>query len=68
MPGLCRGCRPHFGVAMGAAAALLWALLLFGGPRSAPSLELLQDPPTVYEGPPGSYFGFALDFHRMEGR
>ncbi|KAM6368925.1 integrin alpha-IIb isoform 2-T2 [Pluvialis apricaria] len=51
---------------MGAAAALLWALLLFGGPRSAPALGLLQDPPTVYEGPPGSYFGFALDFHRTE--
>ncbi|XP_074973401.1 integrin alpha-IIb [Phalacrocorax aristotelis] len=56
---------------MGAAAgtaALLQALLLLGGPHSAPTLGLLQDPPTVYEGPPGSYFGFALDFHMAEGR
>ena len=53
---------------MGAAAALLWALLLLGGLHSAPALGLLQDPPAVYEGPPGSYFGFALDFHTMEGR
>ncbi|XP_072741859.1 integrin alpha-IIb [Ciconia boyciana] len=50
------------------AAALLRALLLLGGLRSAPALGLLQDPPTVYEGPPGSYFGFALDFHTAEGR
>ncbi|KAM9215014.1 LOW QUALITY PROTEIN: integrin alpha-IIb [Leptosomus discolor] len=53
---------------MGAAAALLRALLLLGGLCSAPTLGLLQDPPTVYEGPPGSYFGFALDFHMTEGR
>ncbi|KAM6189970.1 integrin alpha-IIb [Sarcoramphus papa] len=53
---------------MGAAVALLRALLLLGGLHSAPALGLLQDPPTVYEGPPGSYFGFALDFHTMEGR
>ncbi|XP_075578728.1 integrin alpha-IIb [Pelecanus crispus] len=51
-----------------AAAALLRALLLLGGPCSAPALGLLQDPPTTYEGPPGSYFGFALDFHVTEGR
>ncbi|XP_054080584.1 LOW QUALITY PROTEIN: integrin alpha-IIb [Rissa tridactyla] len=50
------------------AAALLWALLLLaGGPRSTPALGLLQDPPAVYQGPPGSYFGFALDFHMTEG-
>ncbi|XP_075379259.1 integrin alpha-IIb [Mycteria americana] len=54
--------------AAAAAAALLRALLLLGGLRSAPALGLLQDPPTVYEGPPGSYFGFALDFHTSEGR
>uniref|UniRef100_A0A8C8BEF1 Integrin subunit alpha 2b n=1 Tax=Otus sunia TaxID=257818 RepID=A0A8C8BEF1_9STRI len=51
---------------MGAAAALLRALLLLGGPRLAPTLGLLQDHPTVYEGPPGSYFGFSLDFHMTE--
>ncbi|KAM6042422.1 integrin alpha-IIb isoform 2-T2 [Chlamydotis macqueenii] len=53
---------------MGAAAALLRALLLLRGLCSAPTLGLLQDRPTVYEGPPGSYFGFALDFHTSEGR
>ncbi|XP_075631313.1 integrin alpha-IIb isoform X4 [Balearica regulorum gibbericeps] len=53
---------------MGAAAALLRALLLLGGPCSAPTLGLLWDPPAMYEGPPGSYFGFALDFHMTEGR
>ncbi|XP_054657881.1 integrin alpha-IIb isoform X2 [Grus americana] len=53
---------------MGAAAALLRALLLLGGPCSAPTLGLLQDPPATYKGPPGSYFGFALDFHTTEGR
>lgn len=58
---------PLFGDTMEAAAALLRALLLLGGLRPAPTLGLLQDPPTVYEGPPGSYFGFALDFHRAEG-
>uniref|UniRef100_A0A8D0FSF6 Integrin subunit alpha 2b n=1 Tax=Strix occidentalis caurina TaxID=311401 RepID=A0A8D0FSF6_STROC len=52
---------------MGAAAALLRALLLLGGPHLAPTLGLLQDHPTVYEGPPGSYFGFSLDFHMTEG-
>ncbi|XP_064895887.1 integrin alpha-IIb [Columba livia] len=50
---------------MGAAAL---SMLLLGGLRLAPTLGLLQDPPTVYEGPPGSYFGFALDFHMTEGR
>ncbi|KAM6042838.1 LOW QUALITY PROTEIN: integrin alpha-IIb [Theristicus caerulescens] len=55
------------GAAAGA-AALLWALLLLGGPRSAPALQLLRGPHTTYEGPPGSYFGFALDFHMTEGR
>ncbi|CAM9806537.1 unnamed protein product [Bubo scandiacus] len=53
---------------MGAAAALLRTLLLLGGPCLAPTLGLLQDHPTVYEGPPGSYFGFSLDFHMTEGR
>uniref|UniRef100_A0A8C5TMI5 Uncharacterized protein n=1 Tax=Malurus cyaneus samueli TaxID=2593467 RepID=A0A8C5TMI5_9PASS len=43
--------------------ALLRVLLLLGGLRLPLTLGLLQDPPTVYEGPPGSYFGFALDFH-----
>lgn len=50
---------------MGAAAL---SMLLLGGLRLVPTLGLLQDPPTVYEGPPGSYFGFALDFHMTEGR
>uniref|UniRef100_A0A8U8C3E9 Uncharacterized protein n=1 Tax=Geospiza parvula TaxID=87175 RepID=A0A8U8C3E9_GEOPR len=54
---------PHFGVTM----ALLRVLLLLGGLRLPPTLGLLQEPPTIYEGPPGSYFGFALDFHRSEG-
>ncbi|XP_055553653.1 integrin alpha-IIb [Falco cherrug] len=49
------------------AAALLRALLLLGGPHSAPALGLLRDPPTTYQGPPDSYFGFALDFHMTEG-
>uniref|UniRef100_A0A8U8C5K6 Integrin alpha-2 domain-containing protein n=1 Tax=Geospiza parvula TaxID=87175 RepID=A0A8U8C5K6_GEOPR len=48
--------------------ALLRVLLLLGGLRLPPTLGLLQEPPTIYEGPPGSYFGFALDFHRSEGR
>lgn len=60
MPGL----WPHFGATMG----LLRALLLLGGLRLPPTLGLLQDPPTIFEGPPGSYFGFALDFHMNEGR
>ncbi|KAM4884298.1 integrin alpha-IIb isoform 1-T1 [Sylvia borin] len=47
---------------------LLRVLLLLGGLRLPPVLGLLQDPPTIYEGPPGSYFGFALDFHMGEGR
>ncbi|XP_063260136.1 integrin alpha-IIb isoform X2 [Prinia subflava] len=47
---------------------LLRVLLLLGGLRLPPMLGLLQDPPTIYEGPPGSYFGFALDFHMSEGR
>uniref|UniRef100_A0A8C7EG73 Integrin subunit alpha 2b n=1 Tax=Nothoprocta perdicaria TaxID=30464 RepID=A0A8C7EG73_NOTPE len=47
--------------------ALLAALLLALAPRSAPALELLGAQPTVYAGPPGSYFGFALDFHADEG-
>uniref|UniRef100_A0A8U8C438 Integrin alpha-2 domain-containing protein n=1 Tax=Geospiza parvula TaxID=87175 RepID=A0A8U8C438_GEOPR len=47
--------------------ALLRVLLLLGGLRLPPTLGLLQEPPTIYEGPPGSYFGFALDFHRSEG-
>lgn len=59
---------PLFGEAMEVAAAVLRALLLLGGLRPAPTLALLQDPPTIYEGPPGSYFGFALDFYRAEGR
>lgn len=63
-----RGCWLHFGEKMGAAAALLRALLLLGGLRSAPALGLLRDPPHTYEGPPDSYFGFALDFHMTEGR
>ncbi|XP_074413589.1 integrin alpha-IIb isoform X3 [Zonotrichia albicollis] len=48
--------------------ALLRVLLFLGGLRLPPTLGLLQEPPTIYEGPPGSYFGFALDFHRSEGR
>ncbi|XP_027764096.1 integrin alpha-8-like, partial [Empidonax traillii] len=60
MPGL----RPHFGVAMG----LLRALLLLGGLHLPPTLGLLQEPPREYAGPPGSYFGFALDFLMEEGR
>ncbi|XP_075299723.1 integrin alpha-IIb isoform X2 [Opisthocomus hoazin] len=52
---------------MAGAAALLRALGLLGGLRWTPALRLLQDPPAVYEGPPGSYFGFALDFHTTEG-
>ncbi|XP_030321602.1 integrin alpha-IIb [Calypte anna] len=56
-------------VAVGTITALLRALLLLGeGLHLAPTLGLLQDPPTVYEGPPGSYFGFALDFYTTEGR
>ncbi|XP_064380529.1 integrin alpha-IIb [Dromaius novaehollandiae] len=51
-----------------AAPALLQALALLLAPRSAPGLDLLRDRPAVYEGPPGSYFGFALDFHVAEGR
>ncbi|KAM7029656.1 integrin alpha-IIb [Acridotheres tristis] len=47
---------------------LLRVLLFFGGLRLPPTLGLLQDPPTIYEGPAGSYFGFALDFHMSEGR
>uniref|UniRef100_A0A8C5IH04 Uncharacterized protein n=1 Tax=Junco hyemalis TaxID=40217 RepID=A0A8C5IH04_JUNHY len=47
--------------------ALLRVLLFLGGLRLPPTLGLLQEPPTIYEGPPGSYFGFALDFHRSEG-
>ncbi|XP_039556780.1 integrin alpha-IIb isoform X3 [Passer montanus] len=47
---------------------LLRVLLLLGGLRLPPTLGLLQEPPTIYEGPPGSYFGFALDFHMSEGR
>ncbi|XP_065555326.1 integrin alpha-IIb isoform X2 [Lathamus discolor] len=54
------------GAAAGA-AALLRALLLLGGLRSAPALSLLQDPPATYQGPPGSYFGFSLDFHAGRG-
>uniref|UniRef100_A0A8B9PXU2 Integrin subunit alpha 2b n=1 Tax=Apteryx owenii TaxID=8824 RepID=A0A8B9PXU2_APTOW len=50
------------------AAALLCALALVLAPRSAPALDLLHARPAVYEGPPGSYFGFALDFHAAEGR
>ncbi|XP_068775368.1 integrin alpha-IIb isoform X2 [Struthio camelus] len=50
------------------APALLWALALVFGPRLVPGLDLLQARPTVYEGPPGSYFGFALDFYTAEGR
>ncbi|KAM6238640.1 integrin alpha-IIb [Porphyrio hochstetteri] len=53
---------------MGAAATLLRALLLLGGSCSASSLGLLQDPPVLYKGPPGSYFGFALDFHKTADR
>uniref|UniRef100_A0A8C9MZ26 Integrin subunit alpha 2b n=1 Tax=Serinus canaria TaxID=9135 RepID=A0A8C9MZ26_SERCA len=37
------------------------------GLRLPPTQGLLQEPPTIYEGPPGSYFGFALDFHMSEG-
>uniref|UniRef100_A0A8V5H3U1 Uncharacterized protein n=1 Tax=Melopsittacus undulatus TaxID=13146 RepID=A0A8V5H3U1_MELUD len=58
--GAAAGAAP--GAAAGA-AAVLRALLLLGALRSAPALSLLQDPPTTYEGPPGSYFGFSLDFH-----
>ncbi|XP_066061333.1 integrin alpha-IIb isoform X1 [Chamaea fasciata] len=47
---------------------LLRVLLLLGVLPLRPMLGLLQDPPTIYEGPPGSYFGFALDFHMSEGR
>lgn len=47
---------------------LLRVLLLLGGLRLPPTQGLLQEPPTIYEGPPGSYFGFALDFHMSEGR
>ncbi|XP_053856110.1 integrin alpha-IIb [Vidua macroura] len=47
---------------------LLRVLLLLGGLRLPSTLGLLQEPPTIYEGPPGSYFGFALDFHMSEGR
>lgn len=47
---------------------LLRVLLFLGGLRLPPTLGLLQDPPTIYEGPAGSYFGFALDFHMSEGR
>ncbi|XP_027489138.1 uncharacterized protein LOC113942198, partial [Corapipo altera] len=58
------GLWPHFGVAM----RLLRVLLLLGGLRLPPILGLLQEPPTEYTGPPGSYFGFALDFLMTEGR
>ncbi|XP_061333470.1 integrin alpha-IIb isoform X2 [Pezoporus flaviventris] len=54
------------GAAAGA-AALLRALLLLGALRSAPALSLLQDLPATYKGPPGSYFGFSLDFHTARG-
>lgn len=37
----------------------LWFLLL--GPAGQ-TLNLQADAPTVYSGPKGSYFGFALDF------
>ncbi|XP_056368074.1 integrin alpha-IIb [Oenanthe melanoleuca] len=47
---------------------LLRVLLFLGGLRLPPILGLLQEAPTIYEGPPGSYFGFALDFHMSEGR
>ncbi|XP_064492663.1 integrin alpha-IIb isoform X1 [Pseudopipra pipra] len=47
---------------------LLRVLLLLGGLRLPPTLGLLQEPPTEYTGPPGSYFGFALDFLMTEGR
>ncbi|KAM4756583.1 integrin alpha-IIb isoform 1-T1 [Cyanocitta cristata] len=47
---------------------LLRVLLLLGGLRLPPTLGLLQDPPITFDGPPGSYFGFALDFHMSEGR
>nr|XP_030112176.3 integrin alpha-IIb [Taeniopygia guttata] len=47
---------------------LLRVLLLLGALRLPSTLGLLQEPPTIYEGPPGSYFGFALDFHMSEGR
>ncbi|XP_062451907.1 integrin alpha-IIb [Rhea pennata] len=50
------------------APALLWVLVLALAPRSAPGLDLLGARPTLYQGPPGSYFGFALDFHADEGR
>ncbi|KAM9520726.1 integrin alpha-IIb [Guaruba guarouba] len=54
------------GAAAGAAAPLR-ALLLLGALRSAAALSLLQDPPATYKGPPGSYFGFSLDFHFTRG-
>ncbi|XP_023798323.1 integrin alpha-5-like [Cyanistes caeruleus] len=47
---------------------LLRVLLLLGGLRLPPMLGLLQDPPAICEGPPGSYFGFALDFHMSVGK
>ncbi|XP_061874669.1 integrin alpha-IIb-like isoform X1 [Colius striatus] len=53
---------------MASPATLLRALLLLGGPLLAPTMGLLRDNSTFYEGPPGSYFGFSLDFHLAEGR
>ncbi|XP_040392935.1 integrin alpha-IIb isoform X4 [Cygnus olor] len=56
---------------MGAACcapALLGALLLLWGLCWASGPELLHPQPTVYEGPPGSYFGFSLDFYVTKDR
>uniref|UniRef100_A0A8B9U8V0 Integrin alpha-IIb n=1 Tax=Anas zonorhyncha TaxID=75864 RepID=A0A8B9U8V0_9AVES len=44
------------------ALLLLWGLCWASGP------ELLHTRPAVYEGPPGSYFGFSLDFYVTKNR
>ncbi|XP_038024818.1 integrin alpha-IIb [Anas platyrhynchos] len=44
------------------ALLLLWGLCWASGP------ELLHPRPAVYEGPPGSYFGFSLDFYVTKNR
>eukprot|EP00076_Gallus_gallus_P034382 XP_024999920.1 integrin alpha-IIb isoform X5 [Gallus gallus] len=54
-----------FGAAMGSA---LLPLLLLGALRGTPALQLLHPQPAAYHGPPGSYFGFAMDFHVDGGR
>lgn len=50
------------------APAPLVALLLLWGLCWASGLELLHPRPAVYEGPPGSYFGFSLDFYVTKNR